>query len=400
MEWIKGGVTAPNGFLASGLRAGIKRWSRDLGLLYSKAPAAAAGIFTQNRIQAAPLRVTREHLKGGCLQAVIVNSGNANCCTGKEGLRDARRMAQRTAKELGIPGRWVGVCSTGTIGVALPMTRIEEKIPFLVADLHPKKHLEFAESILTTDKKIKEAAVHFASGARKVTIGAVCKGAGMIHPNLATMLCFITTDAAVGRRHLRPLLREIGEETFNRITVDGDMSTNDTVLLLANGLSGGPAVSSAAGRSFRQFEKALRAVMSTLAQKIVSDGEGATQVAEVTVTHARTREEALRVCRAVATSNLVKTALFGRDPNWGRIAASAGASGVNFRPEKLSIALGEVWCFRGNRPLVVKKDLREKLFKQHPVKIRVELGMGSEKASMWTCDLTDEYVRVNAHYRT
>ncbi|MBI4435850.1 MAG: bifunctional glutamate N-acetyltransferase/amino-acid acetyltransferase ArgJ [Candidatus Omnitrophica bacterium] len=400
MEWIKGGVTAPKGFLCSGLRSGIKRWARDLGLLYSEVPAAAAALFTKSRLKGAPLLVTQEHLRGGRLQAVVVNSGNANCCTGPRGLLDARRMTRLTALALRIPERRVAVCSTGAIGVYLPMGRIERKIQLLVPDLSRQKNLEFAEAIMTTDKKIKEAAVAFKMGRSQGILGAVCKGSGMIYPRLATMLCFITTDVAVERKLLQSLLGRVGEATFNRITVDGDTSPNDTVLLFANGVAGNPRIASAATKSFRQFEKALHHVMEKLSKKIVADGEGATQVAEITVTHAKSDEEALQACRFVANSSLVKTALFGRDPNWGRIAASVGASGVSFLPEKLSVALGEVWLFRKGTPVVSGNHRFKRFFQQHPLKIRIDLGAGRGHASMWTCDLTEEYVRINAHYRT
>ena len=400
MEWIQGGVTAPKGFWASGLRAGIKLFSRDLGLLYSEVPATAAGIFTRSRVQGAPLKVTREHLKGGFLRAVIVNSGNANCCTGRRGIRDAKRMAKQTATSLGISEKRVAVCSTGVIGVYLPMKRIERKIPLLASDLSRKKHLEFAESILTTDKKIKEAATRVPVGNRMAAVGAVCKGSGMIHPNMATMLCFITTDVAIEKKLLQRALSEIGDKTFNRITVDGDTSPNDTVLLLANGLCGNRPIVSRLEKSFKQFEKALFKVMEELAQKIVADGEGVTQVARITVEHAKSEAEALRACRSVANSNLVKTALFGRDPNWGRIAASVGASGVRFSEDKLSIALGNVWLFRRGNPVTSGQNRLRNVFKKNPLKIRIDLGTGVAEASMWTGDLTDEYIRINAHYHT
>lgn len=400
MEKIRGGVTAPKGFLAGGVRAGIKQWSRDLGLLYSEIPAKAAGIFTTSRLQGAPLFVTRDHLRGGRLQAVLVNSGNANCCTGRRGLRDARRMTVLAAKALGISDRLIAVCSTGVIGVYLPMDRIERKVPVLVSDLNRRSHPEFAESILTTDKRIKETAVRFHLGSQEAAIGGVCKGSGMIHPRMATMLCFITTDAALERRLLQSLLKGIGECTFNRITVDGDTSPNDTALILANGLSGNTPIRSATEKSFKAFEKALFAVMMELSRKIVADGEGATQLAEVTVEGARSEAEALRACRTVANSNLVKTALYGRDANWGRVAASVGSSGVPFSQEKLSIGLGNRWFFRKGNPLDARRIHSAEIFKQNPLKIRVDLGMGKASASMLTSDLTDEYVRINAHYRT
>ena len=400
MEKVEGGVTAPKGFWASGVRAGIKKWSRDLGLLFSEVPAAAAGIFTTSRLQGAPLWVTREHLSSGRLQAIVVNSGNANCCTGRRGLEDAKKMTGLVAKSLGIPERRVAVCSTGIIGVHLPMDRITRKIPVLASDLNRRNHLEFAESILTTDKKIKETAVRVSIGSKQATLGAVCKGSGMIYPRMATMLCFIATDAAVERKLLQSLLRKTGEVTFNRITVDGDTSPNDTVLILANGLCGNVPIKSATAASFKAFEKALFNVMRELAEKIVADGEGVTQVAEVIVEHAKSEEEALRVCRSVANSSLVKTALYGRDANWGRIAASVGASGVSFSQEKLSVALGERWLLRKGNPLNIGKIRSVDIFKQDPLKIRIDLGAGRAGASMLTGDLTDEYIRINAHYHT
>ncbi len=400
MEWVRGGVTAPEGFLSSGVRSGIKQFARDLGLLYSQIPATAAAVFTKSRLQGAPLVITREHLKQGRLQAVIANSGNANCCTGKRGLSDAKRMALLAAKALGIPRRWVGVCSTGLIGEFLPMERIARKIPVLVSDLNRKRHLEFAESILTTDKKIKEASLRFRLGKRICHIGAVCKGSGMIHPQMATMLGFFTTDVAVKRTLLQSVLRESVEVTFNRITVDGDTSPNDMVLILANGFSGAEPLTSAGQAAFKRFEKGLLELMELLARKLVEDGEGATRIAQVKVTGARSDAQALRACRFVANSNLVKTALYGRDPNWGRVAASVGASGAFFSPNRLSIAFGGVSCVRRGNPVPgTLRRLKQKA-EQSPLEIRVDLGAGKGKASMWSSDLSEEYVRINAHYRT
>ncbi len=400
MEWVKGGVTAPAGFLASGLRSGVKVLARDLGLLYSEVPAEAAAIFTTSRLWGAPLYVTRDHLKGGRLQAVIVNSGNANCCTGKKGIEDAKRMTRFAAKSLGISEKRVAVCSTGVIGVPLPMGRIEKKVPALVSDLSRKNHIEFTESIMTTDKKLKEAAVRFSVRNRIGTIGGSCKGSGMIHPKMATMLAFITTDVAVKGSLLKGLLKEIGEKTFNRITVDGDMSPNDSVIILANGLCGNRPIASQKDHSFKLFEKSLFAVMEALSKKIVADGEGVTRVAKVVVSNAKNEVEALGACRAVANSNLVKTALFGRDPNWGRIAASVGASGAHFSPERLSIALGKVWFLRKGTPARPSERSVKTIFKENPVELRIDLASGKASASMWGCDLSDEYIRINAHYRT
>ncbi len=390
---IPGSITAPKGFVAAGINCGIKQGRKDLALIYSEVLCVVAGVFTSNLVKAAPVLLTQKRIAKGMARAVIVNSGSANCCTGKRGEADALRMTELTAKELGINSNEVLVCSTGGIGKYLPMDEIADGIPRLVRKLSSKKFRDAAEAILTTDLVAKYVAVEFPVGRKKVKIGAMAKGSGMIRPNMATMLAFMTTDAVIRRSFMRKALRDAVNESFNRITVDGDMSTNDTVLILANGTAGNAEISE--GKSGAKFQSALTSVCRTLARKIIEDGEGATKFVSVRVEKARSRKAAETAARAIAESPLVKTAIHGGNPNWGRIIAAIGSSGIRFSPEKVSVFI--------NGLAVVKSGVRAKyderkaraVMNGREIDIRVDLASGRSCEEIWTCDLSRKYVDIN-----
>jgi glutamate N-acetyltransferase/amino-acid N-acetyltransferase len=398
---VEGGVTAAAGFRAAGVAAGIKyKNRRDLALIVSDVPAAAAGVFTRNAVQAAPVRLCRQRLaRRPSARAILVNSGNANACTGAAGRRDAERMAALAAGALGIPARDVLVCSTGTIGIPLPMPVIARAIPQAAHALSPAGGPEAAAAILTTDTRPKQIAVRFRAGPATVTLGGMAKGAGMIAPNMATLLVFLTTDAAVAPRALQTALAEAVDGSFNRITVDGDQSTNDTVLLLANGKAGGPMLRP--GRSgWDAVRRALAHVTRELALAVVRDGEGATKFVTVATRGAATLADARAVSFAVANSLLVKTAWFGADPNWGRIMAAIGYSGAAVRPESVAIRFNGRPAVRRGRPAgATHAELRAEYLKSE-IRIDIALGMGRASFEAYTCDCSDAYVRINASYMT
>lgn len=398
-EWLEGGITAVPGILAAGTHGGIKAGGkRDLALVYSSVPATAAGVFTTNRIQGAPVKVSREHLKGGVAQAIVASSGNANVATGEQGVKDALEMAQLVATGLRIPVTQVLVASTGIIGQPLPMEKIRAALPKLVKALSPQGSRHAAEGIMTTDTSPKEAALRVEIGGRPITLGGIAKGAGMVHPHMATMFCFLATDLAIAREALGTALRRAVNGSFNRISVDGDCSTSDTVLILANGLAENPTVLRG-GKGFRPFRQALEAITQRLALMLVRDGEGATRVVEVRVRGAKTRRDAEAAARAIANSLLVKTALAGEDPNWGRVMAALGASGAAVQEERVALWFGEEQVVAGGRlregalPERMKAELAKK-----EVLIQVDLGLGHAQDRVWTCDLTEEYVRINTRY--
>ena len=397
MSVIRGGITAPLGFRAAGLWSGIKRDRRpDLALLASLVPAAAAGVYTTNRIQAAPVVLTKARLRRGRCQAVLVNSGCANCATGAQGLRDARFLTTVAARELGIDERLVVMASTGVIGRRLPTPRLARRLPALVRGLSRRGSREAARAILTTDTEVKECAVQGRIGATRIRVGGIAKGAGMIAPHMATMLCFLTTDASVAPRLLQQALRR-SAASFNQITVDGDMSTNDTVLVLANGLAGNRTLR-AAGPAFEQFCALLTQVTDRLARWIVEDGEGATKTAAITVRHAATPRDADACARHVANSPLVKTMLAGGDVNVGRIIAAVGASPARFRPERLEVRLNGTVVFRqGVMVSSVRRQVRAALQGAH-VPVTIDLHAGGASSTVRTCDLTEAYVKINARY--
>ncbi len=397
-EWIEGGVTAVPGIFAAGLHCGIKPTpARDLALVYSSVPATAAGVFTTNRIQGAPVRLSRERLRAGVAQAIVASSGCSNVCTGEQGLRDAREMTEVVAQQLRIPEGRVLVASTGIIGRYLPMDRIRPALPKLVKALSPEpagsRHA--AEGIMTTDTHPKEAALRVETGGRPITIGAISKGTGMIHPMMATMLCFVATDLAVALDALGAALRRAVNGSFNRISVDGDRSTSDTVVILANGLAENRALARG-DRRLRVFQQALDALTQRLAVMQVRDGEGATLVFDVQVRGAKTRRDAETAARAIANSPLLKTAMAGRDPNWGRVMAALGASGVAAQEDRIGIWYGEEQVAAGGKP---KDGVRWERVKAELAKgevtLTVDLGLGAAHDHVWTCDLTEEYVKIN-----
>ena len=398
MRWISGGATAARGFTAAGLSAGIKPSRKpDLALVAATQRASAAAVFTTNRVQAAPVLLSKARLQNGTARAILINSGCANCLTGEAGLRDAVVLTRAVAAELGVSEREVLVASTGLIGTRLPVTKIRRAIPTLAAQLHRTRHADAAGAILTTDLHLKEAAVETAIGGRAVRVGGMAKGAGMIAPSMATMLCVITTDAAVSPGLLRTLLRRAVGVTFNRISVDGDMSTNDTVFALASGRSGATIYP---GASAARFGRMLEAVMERLSRLIVKDGEGATRLMDVHVTGGRTDAEAQACARQVAGSPLVKTMLAGGDPNVGRLAAAAGASPARFSPRRLRVWIGRRLVVARGTALRLDMRLARALLNRPEVAVRIDLGAGRGEGRMVTCDLTEDYVRINASYST
>jgi glutamate N-acetyltransferase/amino-acid N-acetyltransferase len=400
LEMISGGVTTPGSFRAAGVSAGIKarEGALDLALIVSDRPATAAAVFTLNRAQAAPVVVSREHLvkSGGLARAIVVNSGCANACTADEGLRVAAAMAAETARLVDCPAEQVLVASTGVIGVALDIEKIRRGLPHAMASLGSDQGANAAQAIMTTDPFPKEAAARVAIGRRDVMVGGMAKGSGMIEPMMATMLAFLTTDAAVPRPLLDRALREAVDDTFNAITVDGECSTNDCVMLLANGASGATVDES----NYDVFAHAIRAVCLRLALGIVRGGEGATKLITVTVTGAATPLEARRAAKAIANSPLVKTAVHGGDPNWGRLIAVAGRAGVAFELSHAAVRIGTTVLFENGRPHDEAAAEAAVYLKHSDILVSVDLGAGSAASTVWTCDLSAEYVRINAEYRT
>jgi glutamate N-acetyltransferase/amino-acid N-acetyltransferase len=392
-------VTAALGFRAAGVAAGIKPDRLDLALVAADAPCSAAGVFTANLAQAAPVLVSREHLRSGRCRAIVVNAGCANAATGAGGLDDAREMAELAARATGCAADEVVVASTGVIGVRLPMEKLRTGIPAAHAALARDGGGLAARAILTTDTKPKQAAASFAVGGVSCTVGGMAKGAGMIAPNLATMLAFFTTDAAVAPTLLRTALAAAVGESLNRITVDGDTSTNDCAVALASGASGAPRVE-AAGVDYDAFRGALTEVARQLARMLVRDGEGVTRVAEVRVEGARTTAEADRVARTVAESPLVKTALHGGDPNWGRVLAAVGRAGVPLDVSRVSLFIGDVHVAEGGAACDYVEQEAAAAMQQDPVRLRIRLGEGDASGWIWTSDLSHGYVDINAHYRS
>ena len=394
---IGGGITAPSGFRAAAVRCGIKEGSPDkcdLGLIVSDFPAVAAATFTSNKIKAAPVRVSAAHLRAADTRAIIANSGNANACTGSTGIQNARRMTQAVARQLGLKERQILVCSTGRIGRDLPVAKIEESMPALVAGLSPSGSYVMAEAIMTSDTFQKEIAVELPLAGKRVRIGGIAKGAGMINPDMATMLCFITTDAPISKRDLQRLTSASVEQSFNRITVDGDMSTNDTAICLANGQAGIPPIESD-HEEYGWFAEGLNFVTRQLARMIVEDGEGVTKFVEVHVKGAATYQDARKAAEAVANSVLVKCAWYGEDPNWGRIMDAVGYSLAKVREEMIDIFFdGAVAVQHGMVSGTPEETLKEVLGNKK-FTVTIDLHLGSAEYKVFTTDLTPEYVRFN-----
>jgi len=393
---IQGGVTSAQGFVASGVHCGIKPQKKDLALVVSRVPAAAAGVFTTNKVKAAPVLVNMERIRSGQGRAVLLSSGNANACTGEQGLRDAREMAHLVAQHLQIPEELVYVCSTGPIGVPLPMEAIRRGVPEAVR-LLGHDGIAAAEAILTTDTGPKAGAVQVTIGRQVVTVGGMTKGAGMIHPQMATTLTVLTTDAAVAPAVLQAALRRAADQSFNRITVDGDRSTNDTILVFANGEAGAPQIDGP-GEALDAFQAALDSLTVRLAKALVRDGEGATKLIEVTVEGAETDDAAQRAAFAVANSLLVKTAIHGAGANWGRIMAAVGYSGAGVQPDRVAVRIGPAVV--AERGTLAGGPERLEQAGEHltgqDVQVTVDLGLGRGAATVWTCDLSEEYVKENA----
>ncbi|WP_408954470.1 bifunctional glutamate N-acetyltransferase/amino-acid acetyltransferase ArgJ [Natroniella sp. ANB-PHB2] len=396
---VPGGVTAPQGFLAAGVEAGIKSEGRDIALLYSNNLAKVAAVFTTNQCSAAPVKLSRKNCKDGLAQAIVINSGNANACTGEQGWSDAERMKDLTADELNLEKNQILVASTGIIGQFLEMDKVEKGIKKAAANLNETGSNYAAEAIMTTDTYSKELAVEIEIGGEKVTIGGIAKGSGMIEPNMATMLSFLTTDLAIDTQLLDQALREAVNNSFNKIIVDGDQSTNDMVAILANEQAGNSQIQEQ-DQDYEKFVAALKHITKVLAHQIVLDGEGATKFVEIEVVGARKKFEAEVIARKIANSNLVKTALFGEDPNWGRIVAAIGASGIDIDLAKLEIRMNDLLLLDQDETVLDYEEKLEGLLATDKIKLKVNLNLGEASDQVWTCDLSYEYVEINGEYHT
>ena len=408
MKKIEGGVTAAKGFEAASAAAHIKYEGRtDMAMVYSEAPCVTAGTFTTNIVKAAPVIWDRDLVYSGApAHAVIVNSGIANACTGREGMEYCRQTAQEAAKCLGIDENSVLVGSTGVIGFQLPIDRIRDGVRKLAASKSSgiEAGTAAAKAIMTTDTVHKETAYEFEAGGKKAVIGGMSKGSGMIHPNMCTMLAYVTTDAAIEKSLLQKALSEIVQETFNMISVDGDTSTNDTLLVLANGLAGNDVIKDEDSADYKEFYEALRAVCKELAMKMAGDGEGCTKLIETRVIHADTLENARVLAKSVITSSLTKAAVYGRDANWGRVLCALGYSGAQFDPDKCDLYFGEgeeqILIFTNGSAADYSEEKATELLSGEKVVIVADMHMGEAEAVAWGCDLTYDYVKINADYRS
>lgn len=407
MEWLDGGVTTPKGFRASAIRSGLKKEGLDLALIECPGEAACAGLFTLNAVKAAPVLVSMDNIRasGGVARAVVVNSGNANACNGPKGLQIARKMAQRCARLLDTSPEKVLVASTGVIGRPLSLEKVLSGVESAVPQLSSSRSAgkKASEAIMTTDSVPKEAALRIRCEDGCITLGGMAKGVGMIHPELATMLAFITTDARIDAESLSKALREAADQSFNMITIDRDTSTNDTLFALSSGLSACPSIHSGQ-KNFSRFREGITQLCINLAKQMVRDGEGASKIFEVEVTGAENSRDARLCARSIAGSNLVKSAIFGLDPNWGRIIAAAGYSGAKIDQELVGLILetpdGKAmeWVANGRQISERRNTLAEKIMEGSSFKIKVDLGLGCFKATSWGCDLSYDYVRINSEY--
>ncbi len=394
---IGGGVTAPRGFRAAAVRCGIKEGVSekcDLGLIISDYPAVAAATFTSNKIKAAPVRVSAAHLRAGDTRAIIANSGNANACTGITGIQNAKKMAQAVARQLGFKDRQVLVCSTGRIGRHLPIEKIEDAVPNLVAGLSSNGSEDAARAIMTSDTFHKEIAVELPLHGKSVRIGGIAKGAGMINPNMATMLCFLTTDAPISKRDLQKITADSVEQSFNCITIDGDMSTNDTAICLANGQAGIAPIEQDK-EEYGRFSDGLNFVTRQLARMIVEDGEGVTKFVEVHVKGAATYQDARKAAEAVANSTLVKCAWFGEDPNWGRVMDAVGYSSAKVREEMIDIFFNGAIAVQHGMASSTPEETLTEVLRNKKFTVTIDLHLGSAEYKVFTTDLTPEYVKFN-----
>ncbi|MFY4774321.1 bifunctional ornithine acetyltransferase/N-acetylglutamate synthase [Metabacillus sp. RGM 3146] len=398
---IAGGTAAtPAGFSADGVHCGLRYEKRDMGVLFSKVPANCAAVYTQSHFQAAPLLVTKESIaKEGKIQALLVNSGIANACTGKKGLLDAYKMRSSCANKWNLKENHVAIASTGVIGEHLKMDLIESGIGMLNPSVEGAGGEAFQNAILTTDTVEKSSCYQFQADDKTITIGGAAKGSGMIHPNMATMLAFITTDANIDSALLQESLREITDNTFNQITVDGETSTNDMVLVMANGCAGNESLTKT-HKDWPVFQDTLQMVCEELAKSIARDGEGATKLIETTVKGARTKEEARRVAKKIVGSSLVKSAVYGEDANWGRIIGAMGHSDAYMEPAKIDIFLGGICMLEEGEPKPFSEKEAKEYLKNEQILITVDLHVGENEGTAWGCDLTYDYVKINASYRT
>ena len=401
MKKIDGGITAVSGVRAAGVHAGLKKsGKKDMALIVTDAPAVAAGVFTKNSVTAAPVQVCRQHLADATAQAIIVNSGNANACTGELGMANAQRMAALTAERLGLSAERVLVSSTGVIGQQLPMDTIANGIQLAADALSTEGGGDTAEAIMTTDTHPKSVAAEAEIAGTPVKIGGIAKGSGMIAPNMATMLSFLTTDACITGETLQSALTRVVDDTYNLLTVDTDQSTNDTVLLLATGKAGNPEINETDCENYEAFCEGLQFVCTELTKMLARDGEGATKLVEVVVTNAMNRADAEKAARAVAESPLVKTAVFANDANWGRIMMAIGKSGAEFHPYQVDVWLGDYQLVKDGMDAGFDEEKATELFAQDPVRITIDLRAGDAEITMWTCDYSYDYIRINADYRT
>lgn len=401
MKQIDGGITTVPGLRATGVHAGLKPDNeKDVALIAADAPAVAAGVFTKNRVCAPVVLVCRENISDGRAQAIVVNSKNANACTGEIGMKNARQMASLVGESLGIDPSLVLVASTGVIGQQMPMDKISNGIRLAAPALEPDGGHDAALAIMTTDTVPKEIAAEFEVGGKIARIGGMTKGAGMIAPNLATMLAFLATDVNIASEPLQQALRESAAKSFNRMTIDTDSSTNDTVLIMATGTAGNPEISDITGDAYEAFREGLDFACIELAKKIARDGEGATKLVEVVVNGAKDEVEGEMAARAIAESPLVKTAVFGTDANWGRIMMAAGKSGAEFDPYQVNVWLSDYQLVKDGMDAGFDEDKATELFSEDTVTITVDLNAGDASVTMWTCDYSHDYISINADYRT
>ncbi|MBE6072116.1 MAG: bifunctional glutamate N-acetyltransferase/amino-acid acetyltransferase ArgJ [Clostridium butyricum] len=404
-KYVQGGVTAPKGFLASGIHCGLKKSNlkKDLALIYSEIPAVAAGMFTKNKVKGAPIAVSKDHLSNKKAQAIIVNSGNANTCNGIDGLNKAKKMTCIQAKELNLKADDVLVASTGVIGVPLNIDAIKSGIPLLTEKLSKEGHEDASSAIMTTDTVKKELAVEFTIGDKVVTIGAMAKGSGMIEPNMGTMLSFITTDICITPELLDEALKSCVQVTYNRVSVDGDTSTNDSVFILANGLAENELISEK-NENYEIFARALTELNTIMARTIAKDGEGATKLLECQISGVRSEKDAVILGKSVINSPLVKTAMFGSDANWGRILCALGYADINFDPEKVDVSFesskGTLDVCKSGSSLAFDEDKAKEVLGEDEIIIKINLNSGEHGATIWGCDLTYEYIKINGDYRS
>jgi len=392
-------ITAPRGFKACGIRCGLKQKGKDMALVVSDRPATIAAMFTTNRLPAAPVILSRKRAESGVAQAVVINSGNANACTGERGHADAEEMAALAAKNLDIDSMHVLVASTGIIGVPMRMDVIRAGIETACRSLSPSGGEDAAHAIMTTDTRPKHFVVEFTLDGKSCCIGAMAKGSGMINPQVATMICVLTTDVAIEPALLREALADSVMQSINSLTVDGEMSTNDAVFLFANGAAGNEVIKSK-DKNYQTFLSALQSISMSVAEALAADGEGATRLVRVSVEGAKSRDEAIRAAKAIANSLLVKTAIFGKDPNWGRVISAVGASGVALDPAAIDIRFADILVAKNGAAIAYDKAAMTKALEQKEIAIRISLGAGQEFAKVLTCDLTYDYVKINADYHT